>query len=284
MKVYLADDIWPVEFERSVALGTFDGVHLGHQALIRALLADAEESGRVPSVFTFSDHPDLVFRDRETFPGLTMTIEEKVKILAGLGVAEVFLFPLAPQIYRLSATEFLRDLLQSSLNAGMIVVGEDARFGSGRSGDTEFLCGWGRENGVKTVIIEDLYFEGEKISSTRIRSLLQKGRLRQAAELLGRSFGFRAEVQSPIGVENAKGQLEIELRYPAGIVVLPPGKYQVEVFPDSVGFERRAELPLLWQTELEMAVTGDGPRLKLSVPQGVQPENSALYLNFADSQ
>jgi hypothetical protein len=78
--------------------------------------------------------------------------------------------------------------------------------------------------------------------------------------------------------------LEIELCYPAGIVVLPPGKYQVEVFPDSVGFERRAELPLLWQTELEMAVTGDGPRLKLPVPQGVQPENSALYLNFADSQ
>lgn len=283
MKVYLADDIWPVEFERSVALGTFDGVHLGHQALIRALLSDAEETGRIPSVFTFSDHPDLIFRDRETFPGLTMTVEEKVKILAELGVAEVFLLPLVPQIYRLSATEFLRDLLRGRLNAGMIVVGEDARFGSGRSGDTEFLSAWGRENGVKTVVIDDLYCDGEKISSTRIRNLLQAGRLEQAAKLLGRNFGFRAEVQSLKGVEDAEGMPEIELRYPAEIVVLPPGRYPVAVFPDFAGFEQRAGLPLLWQTELEVGITKGDPRLILPVPQGAHPENSALYLSFACS-
>ena len=119
MKIFRDIEMNVPRHQRGVALGTFDGVHLGHQALIAELLKDAKVSGRIPVIFTFSDHPDLVFRDKDTFQGLIMSVEEKIETFAALGVEEVFLMPLVPKLYSFLLRNFyriscLKNLMQAS--------------------------------------------------------------------------------------------------------------------------------------------------------------------------
>ncbi|HHV42600.1 MAG TPA: FAD synthetase family protein [Clostridiaceae bacterium] len=290
MKVYLEQETWPEGPERGIALGTFDGVHLGHQALIAELLADAKRSGRVPSVFTFSDHPDLVFKDRDTFPGLIMTVDEKLNAFAALGVEEVFLLPLAPEIYRLSAEEFLQDLLRERLNTGFVVVGEDARFGSCRSGDVELLRAWGQENQVETSIIPDLYIDERKISSTGIRHLLKHGDLKQASKLLGRSFGFVTAVSEMRVVERSVGDpvssgvgqlqlkvIELELAYPQEIVTLPPGQYQAKVYTKGSIDSDRTELMTI---QADIMIENHCPLIKTYLSVETKFPFPEFYISF----
>ena len=240
--------------QRGVALGTFDGVHLGHQALIAELLKDAKVSGRIPAIFTFSDHPDLVFRDKDTFQGLIMSVEEKIETFAALGVEEVFLMPLVPELYKLSAEEFLQDCMLKKLNAGFIAVGEDAKFGSDRGGDAEYLLSWSKKHDVQSAVIEDIYLAGSKVSSTRIRKFLKQGEVDKANTLIGRNFGFKVHqaVDSLRSVykldfcgrlsEQDYGQAPrnsdfsapdgeaYHFSYPDEIVPLPEGKYHGQVY------------------------------------------------------
>ncbi|HHU07701.1 MAG TPA: hypothetical protein GXZ59_05085 [Clostridiaceae bacterium] len=121
-----------------------------------------------------------------------MSVEEKIDTFAALGVEEVFLMPLVPELYKLSAEEFLRQVMLERLNTGFIVVGEDAKFGSGRSGDAEFLVSWGKKHDVRTAIIADISLGECKVSSTRIRQLLRQGDVEKASLLMGRKFVITA--------------------------------------------------------------------------------------------
>lgn len=255
MKVYRDIDFDVPGHPRGVALGTFDGVHLGHQAIIAELIQDAKVSGRVPAIFTFSDHPDLVFRDKNSFQGFIMSVEEKLEIFAALGVEEVFLMPLVPELYKQTAEEFLQSYMIDKLNAGFIAVGEDARFGSGRAGDVEYLLSWGKKNNIKTAVIEDINIAQEKVSSTCIRNLLKQGEVGKANLLTGRKFGFKAkgatecvplvykldfissvseterdQTRSTINISAAKDNRQYQYEYPEGIVPLPEGKYSGNVY------------------------------------------------------
>ncbi|APD09797.1 MULTISPECIES: riboflavin biosynthesis protein RibF [Thermus] len=231
-----------------VAVGSFDGVHLGHQYLLRQALAEAKALKEPLLVYTF-DPPTKVFTRGE---GFLMDLTEKVEALREVGVELVLAVPFNEAFAQRPAEAFLEDL--KALGASRIYVGEDFRFGRGRAGGVEELA-----QVAPTRIVPLLTLGGEAVKSSRIRALLLEGRVEEARHLLGRPYGACGVV-----VEGEK--LGRRLGFPTANLavhpkkVLPPGVYAVEVEgsfgrykgvanvgtrPTLGGEERRLEVHLL---------------------------------------
>jgi riboflavin kinase / FMN adenylyltransferase len=160
--------------ERSVAVGTFDGVHLGHRRVIEGS----------DSVLTFDPHPVSVVAPRHT-PKLLTTPERKAELIAALGVAELIVIPFDAQFAARTADQFVDDVLVGALGATQVSVGENFRFGNRAQGDPELLALDGR---FRTVVHPLLEVEGEIVSSSHIRGLLLAGEVGAANRLLGTPF------------------------------------------------------------------------------------------------
>jgi riboflavin kinase/FMN adenylyltransferase len=165
---------------RQVAVGTFDGVHLGHREVIRG--AD--------TVLTFDPHPLAVIRP-EALPKLIDTFAIKRDIIASLGVEELVVIPFDRELARVEADAFVRDVLVERLHATHVSVGENFRFGRGARGDAELLR---RSGAFETRVVPLVEVAGETVSSSRIRALVAAGEVRAAAERLDRPFLLEGEV------------------------------------------------------------------------------------------
>lgn len=231
-----------------VAVGSFDGIHLGHQHLLHQALAEAKARRLPLLVYTF-DPPTKVFTRGE---GFLMDLEEKVEALRALGVEMILAVPFNAEFASRSAEAFLEDL--RALGAEALYVGEDFRFGQGRAGTPEAL-----EKVAPVRLVPLLELGGEAVKSSRIRALLKEGRVEEARHLLGRPYGAYGVV-----VEGEK--LGRKLGFPTAnlavhpLKVLPPGVYAVEAEgafgrykgvanvgtrPTLGGGERRLEVHLL---------------------------------------
>ena len=165
---------------RNVAVGVFDGVHVGHREVVKG--AD--------TVLTFDPHPLSVLRP-ESAPKLIMPVEMKRDILAGLGVEEMVVIEFDEAFSRLSADEFIDYAFIDRLNAERVSVGENFKFGRGAEGDASLLAARGE---FETSIAPLVEVDGETVSSTRIRTLIEAGRMEEAARCLGGPFMIEAEV------------------------------------------------------------------------------------------
>lgn len=164
----------------AVALGAFDGVHLGHRAVICAAVEAAEKEGLIPAVFTFSGLP-------KSAPGAWALTgyEEKARLIEGLG-AKLMLAPdFTEEVRSIDAERFVSDVLIGRLKARHIFCGADHRFGAGAKGGAELLKRVASSFGAAVTVLEPVTMNGERISSTRIRALLAEGRVETARELLG---------------------------------------------------------------------------------------------------
>jgi riboflavin kinase/FMN adenylyltransferase len=179
VKITRLGDVEPVA-GRSVAVGTFDGVHLGHREVI---------SGS-DSVLTFDPHPVSVVAPAHT-PKLLMTLERKAELIASLGVGEMIVIPFDAEFAKLSAADFIEDVIVSSLGAGRVAIGENFRFGHKAQGDPALLAA---DQRFTTVVHPLLEVDGEIVSSSHIRGLLLSGEVAEANRLLGSSFELRGEV------------------------------------------------------------------------------------------
>jgi riboflavin kinase/FMN adenylyltransferase len=166
--------------ERSVAVGTFDGVHLGHREVI---------SGS-DSVLTFEPHPVSVVAPQHT-PRLLTTLERKAELVASLGVQELIVVPFDAEFAKRSAKEFIDDVLVGALGATQVAIGENFRFGHKAYGDARLLSADAR---FDTVVHPLLEVDGEIVSSSHIRGLVLAGEVTEANRLLGASFELRGEV------------------------------------------------------------------------------------------
>jgi riboflavin kinase / FMN adenylyltransferase len=176
-----------------VALGNFDGLHLGHQAVIRRVVEEGRKRGLRSVAATFDPHPRAVLWPGNE-PKLLTTLEVRRELLLACGVDEVraILFDLA--LSKKSPREFVREVLVGSLDAGVVVVGENFRFGYRAAGDLLKLDRCMREMGGEAYAVPISHGLGEDISSTRIRELVSDGEVREAARLLGRPYLLRGEV------------------------------------------------------------------------------------------
>jgi len=170
-----------------LAIGMFDGVHLGHRAVIEAAVQSARRSGGLAVVLTFWPHPSELFRP-ENPTHLIQDAATKVRVLVTLGVDAVVTQPFTPELACVPAAEFLPWLRQKLPRLAAVYVGENFRFGHGRSGDVAVLVAEGRKYGLTVFSAPRVNLDGEPISSTRIRRLLETGDIAAANALLGYSY------------------------------------------------------------------------------------------------
>jgi riboflavin kinase/FMN adenylyltransferase len=180
MKVSRLPDVQLAERPRSVAIGTFDGVHLGH----REVIADSD------TVLTFDPHPMSVIRP-EAAPKLLTAFPLKRELIAELGVEELVVIPFDAEFASRSAGAFVEDVLVGRLGAGRVAVGENFRFGHGAEGDAALLRS---QTAFDTRVVPLVEVAGETVSSSHIRGLVAAGEVAQAATFLGRPFLFQGEV------------------------------------------------------------------------------------------
>jgi riboflavin kinase / FMN adenylyltransferase len=225
---------------RAVALGTFDGVHLGHRRVIEAALA----AGPRPTVVTFDPHPRTALGN---LVELVSTLERRLELIADLGVAETLVVAFDLELARLSPAEFAARVL-GEIGAEVVVAGRDFRFGRGRSGDLDVLAGLGFDTRPVALV--------EGVSSTLIRQLVRAGELERAARLLGRPV----EVEGTVVAGNQRGGTlgfpTANLSTGPGLVAPPYGIYagavgatraavSIGTNPHYGGQERRIEAFLL---------------------------------------
>lgn len=175
-----------------LTIGSFDGVHRGHQAIISQLVADARAARAPATVLTFFPHPTAVLRNRQE-PFYLSTPDERAELLERLGVDVVVTHPFTLEVAKMSALEFMK-LVSRRLHPRHLRVGYDFALGRGREGNVERLKQLGVELDYTLDVIQPVQMDGEIISSSQIRSVLAEGDLRKAIRLLGRPYQVSGEV------------------------------------------------------------------------------------------
>jgi riboflavin kinase / FMN adenylyltransferase len=166
-------------------LGNFDGVHLGHQALIRRIVEGGRRLDYSSAVLTFEPHPLKVLAP-ERAPKLILTHKDKMRLLQSFGVDIVVIQNFDASFANMEAKDFVHRFLVERLKAKELWVGRDLRFGKGRKGSVEDLVRWGDAFGFKVGTVEPILVDGVRVSSSRIRELVETGRVDEAEPLLGR--------------------------------------------------------------------------------------------------
>ncbi len=170
-----------------LAIGMFDGVHLGHQAVIESAVHSARRCGGLAGVLTFWPHPSALLQPAAR-TRMLMSPEMKYRVLRGLGVDVVIQQPFTPAFARIEAGEFLPHLRRLLPQLAGVYVGENWRFGAGRRGDVRLLLASAGQHSVPVVSVPRMICNGEPISSTRVRDCLEAGRVEEANLLLGYSY------------------------------------------------------------------------------------------------
>jgi riboflavin kinase / FMN adenylyltransferase len=213
-----------------LTVGSFDGVHLGHQALLREVRRRAAAAGAAPVVVTFEPHPASVLAPERAPRRLTLEVERK-EILAELGAAHLLVLRFDPAMAAQSAEQFVRDVLLARYGMRELVIGVNHRFGHGGAGDSLTLPPLGRQLGFTVSVVAPVADEqGEVISSTRIRTALAAGELARVAQWLGRPYRLTARVTPGEGRGRTIGMPTLNLAGPPATKALPPdGVYAARV-------------------------------------------------------
>ncbi|AUL16086.1 bifunctional riboflavin kinase/FAD synthetase [Bordetella bronchiseptica] len=183
----------------ALTIGNFDGVHLGHQAILARVRQEARARGLVPAVMTFEPHPREYFATLNRRPELAPTrisgLRDKLQALAAAGIEQVALERFDARLAEMSANAFIEDLLVAGLQTRWLLVGEDFRYGHKRSGDIDLLREAGLAHGFEVCTLADITDrQGHRISSSEVRTALAVGDLDRAAQLLGQPFHISGHV------------------------------------------------------------------------------------------
>jgi riboflavin kinase/FMN adenylyltransferase len=196
MEIFRHIEDRPLPLRGSVAtLGNFDGVHLGHQALVRSAVGEAKRIGSRSVVLTFEPHP-LKLLAPVRAPKLILSHKDKMKLLQSFGVDVVVIQKFDATFASLPAQDFVDHILVERLKIRKIWVGRDLRFGQGRKGSVDDLIRWGGSSGFDVGIVEPVLLNGVRVSSSRVRQLVEEGRVDDAAPLLGRHHFVSGRVVS----------------------------------------------------------------------------------------
>lgn len=200
MKVFRSLEEIPASFGPSaIAIGNFDGVHAGHRHIMRRVVEIARANGYTPTVFTFDPHPARVLAP-DRAPKLLMTIDQRLRSLAAEGIEAVLLLPFSTEFAGLTPEEFADQVLAKTLHARAVLVGEDFRFGYKQAGTIGTLRDLGERFGFRSEAVPAIAKRGERISSTAIRKLIERGDVARACRLLGAPFALEGEVVPGHGI------------------------------------------------------------------------------------
>lgn len=201
----------------AVAIGNFDGVHVGHQALLRATVAYAKPPQLTPAVLTFDPHPAAVVAPHRR-PEMICTLEDRIRLLGESGAEKILVLPFTEELARMTPREFVEQILLARLETRAVFVGENFRFGCRQAGTPEVLAGLGAELGFQAQFLEPVVLRGRIVSSSVIRTELSKGNVSLAARLLNRCFSLRGPVVSGHGVGSRQTVPTLNMRPVEGLV------------------------------------------------------------------
>lgn len=216
-----------------LTMGKFDGLHRGHQQLIRAVVEHASDVGFVSAVLTWDPHPNAVLRPDQPLQLLT-SVEERTELIAGLGAELLIIAPFTAETKATSAEAYMREICVA-VPLRELWVGEGFAMGRGRTGDVPSLMAIGRELGFAVGAVSQIEVDGAPVSSSRVRELLRAGDVEGVVPLLGRPFSLRGKVIAGdkrgrlIGFPTANMQIAPEHVLPAD------GVYACRVYIDGVG-------------------------------------------------
>lgn len=175
----------------AVAIGKFDGIHVGHQALLQCIINKKKENMQAV-VFTFSPSPEEFFKG-QLLPVID-TVDEKRDNFEKMGVDILIEYPLTKESAAISPYSFMEDILRKGLNAGYVVSGKDLSFGDKGAGNSDMLCAFASKNGFTYEMIEKVCIDGREVSSTNVRETIVKGDMELVARMLGRRYRVGGEV------------------------------------------------------------------------------------------
>ncbi len=207
----------------AVALGFFDGVHIGHRRLIAMLTDEARRTGLTPCIFTFTENLKKSGKKQT----LIYNTEDKIKILSSLGVERIILADFG-SLCGLTAEQFVRDVLIGSFGAELAICGYNFRFGAGASSGAAELASLMASYGRRAAVLDEQRYGGEPVSATRIRALLSEGMAEEAAELMSMPYFIRGRVERGLGLGSTYGfpTVNMEMR---GDSPLRSGVYRTAV-------------------------------------------------------
>ena len=182
-----------------ITIGTFDGVHIGHRKILKKLITNARTNNLKSTVLTFFPHPRMVLQ-KDADIKLLNTIDEKVKILGELGLDYLIIHPFTKEFSRLSATEFVRDILVNSLKAKKIIIGYDHRFGRNRDANIKDLNAFGNALDFEVEEIPAQEIDDVSVSSTKIRKALEEGQIEIANKYLGYPYMLTGPIKKGKGL------------------------------------------------------------------------------------
>lgn len=207
-----------------LALGNFDGFHLGHQKLLQYVVSQARKEHALAAVLTFPQHPHSILHPARK-PMMLMSAEQKICYLAQAGIDLCFLPAFTPAFSRMSSKDFVEKILVKKLHVREICMGHDAHFGRGRKGDTALMEQLAKENGFLFRKMKPVRSGGKTVSSSRVRELLMKGEIERAGKCLGRPFSMFGKVIHGkghglhLGFPTANLEVHSEILLPLGVYV-----------------------------------------------------------------
>jgi riboflavin kinase/FMN adenylyltransferase len=239
----------------ATTIGNFDGVHMGHQALIKRVASLAAERGWKAAVLTFDPHPAKIVAPTRA-PRLIMTTDQRAEVMGSLGIQEVLILPFTRELSELSPEEFVRNVLVDAMQVRAVLVGEDFRFGHKQAGDTDLLTKLGAQYGFEVDPIDPVNVRGERVSSSLVRQMTLAGRINRVGRLLGRSFSLEGDVVRGHGIGRTQTVPTLNL------------KPSTEVWPEDGVYVTRTTDPdsgRVWQSisNIGMRPTFDGHDLSI---------------------
>ncbi|MGB3835973.1 bifunctional riboflavin kinase/FAD synthetase [Castellaniella sp.] len=267
----------------ALTIGNFDGVHLGHQAILQQVCQHARIQGLVPSVMTFAPHPRAFFARKggrpELIPTQISTLRDKTAMLAAHGMQRIVVQRFNQQLADMSAEDFIRKLLVEGLNTRWLLVGEDFRYGHKRSGDVALLRHMGETHGFEVQTLADVNDRhGQRISSSALRTALAVGNLDHSRQLLGAPFRISGHVIHGQKLGRNLGFPTLNLRVPAPCAARS-GIYIVRVH----GLQDQP-MPGVASLGVRPTVTRDGPLLLEThiIDQGVNAYGKLVCVEFLE--
>jgi riboflavin kinase/FMN adenylyltransferase len=226
MIVVHGSSAYPPQGAATVTIGNFDGVHLGHQALLRRTGKRAAATGTAAVALTFFPHPVRFFSPRARFYEIT-SLGDKTALIAGFGMDVLVVESFTGEVGRMAPAEFAREILAGRLHAACAVVGYDFTFGKNRSGSPAMLTELGAELGFAVEVVPPVVRGGIIVSSTRIRDLLLGGRVREAEEMMSRPYKVSGPVVTGAGRGRNLGFPTANIQVVQDLIPLP-GVYIVD--------------------------------------------------------
>ncbi len=218
----------------AIALGNFDGVHLGHQALIKEMIGIAQKNGYKSSVLMFENHTKSVIDGKG--PSLITCMNQRYDILETLGVEIIYKMDFDKSIMNLSPEEFVSKILVDKLNVKAVVVGMDYKFGHKAAGNGQTLKDLGLKYNFKVKILDPIYMDGEIVSSTWVRKSILDGDMKQAKRLLGRNYSILGKVVQGKRIGNKLGFPTANMEPLINYVLPKNGVYSSETIVDGVKY------------------------------------------------